>query len=177
VNFGYNEFWHNLFDMEFPKHKQWFESIHYQQPLENVNTTLRHVFNHLQNCPITINYVVDSNSIPSLVANKTIWFWAFDWIHDTLCLQIQGIEQFDFVSKWFWVSIEIYDTLFCTFITHNALILFQDDLGFYWDHDPLFCKTIIDMFWYLRSFCLIQTFRCSFWQFHRFIWLLLMTNL
>jgi hypothetical protein len=22
VNFGYNEFWHNLFDMEFPKHKQ-----------------------------------------------------------------------------------------------------------------------------------------------------------
>ncbi len=22
VNFGYNEFWHNLFDLEFPKNKQ-----------------------------------------------------------------------------------------------------------------------------------------------------------
>ncbi len=39
VNFGYNEFGHNLFDIEFPKHKQWFESIHNQQPLKNVNTT------------------------------------------------------------------------------------------------------------------------------------------
>jgi hypothetical protein len=28
-----------LFDLEFPKNKQWFESIHNQQPLENVNTT------------------------------------------------------------------------------------------------------------------------------------------
>jgi hypothetical protein len=65
-----------------------FESIHNQQSLKTINTTLGHVFNQLWNCPITINYV-DPNSIPSLVANatnKTIWFWAFDWIHDTLCL-------------------------------------------------------------------------------------------
>lgn len=62
------DFWNNLFDKKFPKYKDRFEAIFLHHSLEaiNLNIIFGHIFNHLQNFPINITYVVDPKSIPSL---------------------------------------------------------------------------------------------------------------
>jgi hypothetical protein len=61
-------FWNTMFEKELPKYKDWLETIFPRHPLEtiNVNIAFDHVFNHLQNCPINITYVVDHKSFSSL---------------------------------------------------------------------------------------------------------------
>jgi hypothetical protein len=61
----------DMFDVEFPKHKQYIEVIHSQQLLEvlNANTSVGHVFSHLHNCLIKINLVVDSKIVHSLIVD------------------------------------------------------------------------------------------------------------
>ncbi len=62
-----DSFWNTMFEKELPKYKDWLDTIFFSRPLEiiNVNTTSNHVFNHLQNWPISITYVVDPNFLPS----------------------------------------------------------------------------------------------------------------
>ncbi len=62
-----HSFWNTMFEKELPKYKDWLDTIflHHLFEIINVNTTSNHVFNHLQNCPIKITYVVDPNSFPS----------------------------------------------------------------------------------------------------------------
>jgi hypothetical protein len=51
----------------------------------NVNTTSAHVFRHLQNCSIVMNFVIDFKFVPHLAANAAHkgtwflfwWFWGF----------------------------------------------------------------------------------------------------
>jgi hypothetical protein len=63
-----DSFWNNMFEKELPKYKGWLDTLFPCHPLEtiNVNIAFGHVFNHLQNCPISITYVVDLKSLPSL---------------------------------------------------------------------------------------------------------------
>jgi hypothetical protein len=60
----------DMFDVELSKHKQHIEVIHNQRLLLevlNANTFSGHVFNHLHNCPIKINLVVDPQIVHSLI--------------------------------------------------------------------------------------------------------------
>jgi len=60
-----------MFDVELLKHKQQIKVIHIQRLFEvlNVNTSSRHVFSHLHNCPIKINLVVYSKIVHSLIVD------------------------------------------------------------------------------------------------------------
>jgi hypothetical protein len=57
-----------MFEKELPKYKDHLDVIFSLSPLEtiNVNTIFEHVFSHLHNCPISITYVVDFKSLPTL---------------------------------------------------------------------------------------------------------------
>ncbi len=61
-------FWNEMFEKKLAKYKDHLDVIFLCHPLEtiNVNTTFRHVFSHLHNCPISIKYVVDIKSLPTL---------------------------------------------------------------------------------------------------------------
>ncbi len=56
------------FEKELPKYKDHLDVIFPHHPLEtiNVNNTFGHVFSHLHNCPISITYVVNIKSLPTL---------------------------------------------------------------------------------------------------------------
>jgi len=60
-----DSFSNTMFEKKLPKYKDRLDTIFLCHLLEiiNVNTTSNHVFNHLQNCPIT--YVFDLDSLPS----------------------------------------------------------------------------------------------------------------
>jgi hypothetical protein len=62
-----NAFW-NMLKKELPKYKDCLDIIflHHLFEIVNVNTAFEHVFNHLQNCPINITFVVDPKSLPNL---------------------------------------------------------------------------------------------------------------
>ncbi len=63
-----DSFWNTMFEKKLPKYKDRLDTIFPHCPLEiiKVNIAFGHVFNHLQNCPINITYVVDLKSPPSL---------------------------------------------------------------------------------------------------------------
>jgi hypothetical protein len=57
-----------MFEKELPKYKDHLDVTFPRHPLKTirVNSTSRHVFSHLQNCPISITYVVDPKFPPTL---------------------------------------------------------------------------------------------------------------
>jgi hypothetical protein len=61
-------FWNEMFEKELPKYKDHLDVIFPCHLLGtiNVNITSGHVFSHLHNCPISITYVVDFKSLPTL---------------------------------------------------------------------------------------------------------------
>jgi hypothetical protein len=63
-----DSFSNTMSNKELPKYKHWLDTIFLHHPLDtfNVNTTSGHVFNLLQNCPISITYVIDPKSFLSL---------------------------------------------------------------------------------------------------------------
>jgi hypothetical protein len=72
-------FWNNMFKKELPKYKARLDIIFSCHPFEtiNINTTSKHVFSHLQKCPINITFVVDLNLILA---------WEYQWEETRLSL-------------------------------------------------------------------------------------------
>ncbi len=61
-------FWNEVFEKELPKYKDRLDVFFPCHPLEtiSVNTIFGHVFSHLHNCPISITYIIDPKSLPTL---------------------------------------------------------------------------------------------------------------
>jgi hypothetical protein len=57
-------FWNDLFE-ELPTYNDKLHAMRSPPQLKNINVnkTIGQIFNHLQNCPITINYVTTPKSI------------------------------------------------------------------------------------------------------------------
>jgi hypothetical protein len=58
-----------MFEKDLPKSKDQLDTIFPCCPLEAINVTIvsSHVFNHLQNCPINITYIVDLKFLPTFI--------------------------------------------------------------------------------------------------------------
>ncbi len=66
----HDNFWNQMFNKKLPKYKDRLDVIFpLCSPLEIINTNIisRHVFNHLQNYPITTNYIVDPKCVIGFV--------------------------------------------------------------------------------------------------------------
>jgi hypothetical protein len=76
-----DHFRNQYFETELRKHREQLESINTFLPLllVNSNTNSNRVFSNLQNCPITINYVVDMGSTSGAPGLKNLppWFFFF----------------------------------------------------------------------------------------------------
>ncbi len=81
------------FDIELPKQKDQLEVIHHCVLLGvvSMNTSTNHVFSNLQNCSITINYIVDPKALPAVVPSSS----KASWTRQSLDCNLQTLIQDD----------------------------------------------------------------------------------
>jgi hypothetical protein len=56
-----------------------------------MNTSTNHVFNNLQNCSITINYIVDPKALPAVAPSSS----KASWIRQSLDCNLKTLIQDD----------------------------------------------------------------------------------